>query len=183
MDYNSDTSNMAEPKIDNQPPKLKRNPSGDLDPSSFGDVLEWFLNFDERTARMRHPHSDELFQWKQQEDKVSGVATYPFTNAEERFAVGAFQALAENDSEDKLRIWIESLLETIQESHKTKTEIGEAYKLDADLDASAVAKAQYLTTAVEKKIYLTSCWLETLCTAETRVLGWIFQDLYGKPFA
>lgn len=172
----SDTDNA-------QPPKLRTLPTGGVDPASFGDVLEWFLNYDERTARVRHPHSEELFRWKQQEDKVNGVMTYPFANAEERFAVGTFQALAENDSEDKLRDWIQGLLETIQESHKTKTEIGEAYKLDADLDSSAIEKSQHLTTAVEKRIYLTSCWLETLCTAETRVLGWIYQDLYGKPFA
>jgi hypothetical protein len=174
---------MSDQSTDNQPPKLKLMPTGGVDPASFGDLLEWFLSYDERTARVRHPHSDQLFQWKQQEDKVNGVMTYPFANAEERFAVGTFQALAANDSEDKLRDWIQSLLETIQESHKTKTEIGDAYKLDADLDASAVEKAQNLTTAIEKKIYLTSCWLETLCTAETRVLGWIYQDLYGRPFA
>ena len=166
-----------------QPPKLQLSSSGAIDPKSFGDVLEWFLNYDERTARIRHPHSDELFQWKQEEDEVNGIQIYPFTNAEERFAVGTFQAVAENDTEDEMRDWIGGLLETIQECHKTKTEIGDAYKLNADLDASAVEKSQHLTTAVEKRIYLTSCWLETLCTAETRVLGWIYQELYGKPFA
>lgn len=167
----------------NQPPTLRLDPQGKPEVSSLADILEWFLNYDERTARVRHPNSDELFQWKQQEDKVNGISIYPFENAEARFAVGAIQALAENDTEEKLQIWLSSLLEAIQESHKTKTEIAESYGLDADLDSSALQKSQMLTTNAEKRIYLTSCWLETLCTAEVRFLGWIYQELYGRPFA
>ena len=34
----------------------------------------------------------------------------------------------------------------------------------------------------ERDIYLTCCWLETLCTAEVRVLGWAYRELYGRPF-
>jgi hypothetical protein len=167
----------------NQPPKLRLDPHGKADLGSLADVFEWFLNFDERTARIRHPLTEELFQWKQQDDKVNGVAIYPFENAEARLAVGAFQALAENETEEKLQTWIASLLEAIQDSHKTKTDIAEAYGLDADLDASAIQKSQLLTTNAEKRIYLTSCWLETLCTAEVRFLGWVYQELYGRPFA
>jgi len=31
-------------------------------------------------------------------------------------------------------------------------------------------------------MYLTSSWIENLCTAEARFLGWIYQEMYGKPF-
>ncbi len=151
--------------------------------SSLADLLEWFLMYDERTARMRHANTEELFQWKQKDDAEQGIAIYPFENAEARFAVGAFQALAENNSEPMLKLWISDLLDAIRESHKTKTEIAESYGLDADLDSFALARSEKLTTKAEKRLYLTSCWLEALFTAEVRFLGWVYQEIYGRPFA
>ena len=59
-----------------------------------------------RVAVVRNPHVEELFQWKQQDDAASGVEIYPFENAEARFAIGVFQAIAEYDSEAKLRQWV-----------------------------------------------------------------------------
>ena len=175
---------MAKAKEEeNQPPKLRRAENGETDVGSLADSLEWFLMYDERTARIRHLNTEELFQWKQADDAASGVTIYPFENAEARLAVGAFQALAENNSEQLLQLWISDLLEAIQGSHKTKTEIAELYNLDTDLDAFALKKAEKLTTNTEKRLYLTSCWLESLCTAEVRFLGWVYQELYGKPFA
>ena len=175
---------MAKAKEEeNQPPKLRRTETGEVETSSLADLLEWFLMYDERTARIRYLNTEELFQWKQKDDAANGVAIYPFENAEARLAVGAFQALAENNSEPLLKLWISDLLEAIQESHKTKTEIAESYDLDADLDAFAFKKAERLTTNAEKRLYLTSCWLEALCTAEARFLGWVYQEIYGRPFA
>lgn len=164
------------------PPKLRITAEGGADIGSLADLLEWFLNFDERTARMRHPAVEELFQWKQQDDKVNGVAIYPFENAEARFAVGAFQALAENDTEPKLNAWITDILNALADARQARTELTDAYDLDSDHDLFAVAKADKLTTAVEKRMYLTSSWIENLCTAEARFLGWVYQELYGKPF-
>lgn len=175
---------MAEAKAqENEPPKLRRTETGEVDPGSLADLLEWFLMFDERTARMRHANTDELFRWKQADDEANGVGIYPFENAEARFAVGAFQALAENNSEPLLKLWISDLLEALQESHKTKTELAESYDLDADIEAFSLKKAERLTTNAEKRLYLTSCWLEALCTAEARFLGWVYQEIYGRPFA
>ena len=175
---------MAKAKTEvNQPPKIRRNDSGEADINSLADLLEWFLMYDERTARIRHANTEELFQWKQKDDSVQGIAIYPFENAEARFAVGAFQALAENNSEALLKLWISDLLEALQESHKTKTEITESYDLDEDIEAFSLKKAEKLTTNAEKRLYLTSCWLEALCTAEARFLGWVYQEMYGRPFA
>jgi len=175
---------MAKAKVEeNQPPKLRFSATGEPEIGSLADLLEWFLMYDERTARIRHLNTEELFQWKQQDDAANGITVFPFENAEARLAVGAFQALAENKTEPLLKLWISDLLEAIQESHKTKTEIAEMYRLDDDLDALAVKKSEKLTTNAEKRLYLTSCWLEALCTAEVRFLGWVYQEIYGKPFA
>jgi len=175
---------MAKAKEEeNQPPKLRFSETGEPEIGSLADLLEWFLMYDERTARIRHLNTEELFQWKQQDDAANGITVFPFENAEARLAVGAFQALAENKTEPLLKLWISDLLEAIQESHKTKTEIAEMYRLDDDLDALAVKKSEKLTTNAEKRLYLTSCWLEALCTAEVRFLGWVYQEIYGKPFA
>ena len=167
---------------ENQPPELRFTATGEIETASLADTLEWFLNFDERTARMRHANTDELFRWKQADDTEQGIGTYPFENAESRFAVGVFQALAENDSEPMLKLWISDVLNALHESRETTAEITEAYGLDADAEAFALQKAELLTTTTEKRLYLSSCWLEALCTAEARVLGWVYQQIYGKPF-
>ncbi len=167
---------------ENLPPRLLRNPEGGIDNNSLADVVEWFLNFDERTSRIRHPYTEELFQWKQHDDVENGVGIYPFENAEARFAIGVFQALQENNSEPLLGLWLSDVLAALHESRETKTEISEANKLDADPDALAIEKAEKLTTRAERRLYLTSCWLEQLCTAEARVLGWVYQEIYGRPY-
>ena len=168
---------------DNQPPQLRRSADGSLEPNSLADLVEWFLSFDERTARMRHPYTEELFQWKQHDDVDNGISIYPFENAEARFAIGVFQALQENNSEPLLNLWLTDVLNALHEARETKTEITEAYKLDNDPEKLALDKAEKLTTKAEKRLYLTSCWLEQLCTAEARVLGWVYQEMYGRPFS
>lgn len=155
---------------------------GEIEPNSLADLVEWFLMYDERTARIRHINTEELFQWKQADDAANGIGTYPFENAEARFAIGIFQALAENRSEPLLGLWLNDVTAALHESRITKTEISEANKLDKNPEDLSVKKAAKLTTNSEKRLYLTSCWLETLCTAEARVLGWVYQEIYGRPF-
>lgn len=167
---------------DQLPPKLRRDESGGIENNSLADLVEWFLNFDERTSRIRHPYTEELFQWKQHDDVENGVGTYPFENAEARFAIGVFQALQENNSEPLLGLWLSDVLNALHEARETKTEITEANKLGDDPDTLAIEKAEKLTTKAERRLYLTSCWLEQLCTAEARVLGWIYQEIYGRPY-
>lgn len=175
---------MADAKVmQTEPPKLRFTAAGVVEPTSLADLCEWFLLYDERTARMRHVNTEELFQWKQADDTANGIGTYPFENAEARFAIGAFQALTENSSEPLLKLWISDLLNALHESRETKAELTDLYKLDHDIDASSLKKAEKLTTNAEKRLYLTSCWLETLYTAEARFLGYVYQEVYGRPYA
>jgi hypothetical protein len=165
---------------ENLPPTLRKTETGDIDISSLANLLEWFLNFDRRVALVRHPHVEELFQWKQADDEASGVEVYPFENAESRFAIGAFQALGENQTEEKLQQWITEVLQVLGEAKQTNEEISAGYQMDAE--KSHVAQAQMIENELERRLYLTSSWLEALCTAEVRFLGWVFQEMYGKPF-
>lgn len=171
---------MAQPQQENQPPKLRMSANNDIDVNSLADLLEWFINNDGRVNIIRHQQVEELFRWKQTEDEKNGVETYPFENAEARFAIGVFQALGENDTESKLQNWITQLLEALGEAKQTNEDITAEYKLNNS--DSHVAQAEKLPTENERKLYLTSCWIEALCTAEVRFLGWIFQELYNKPF-
>jgi len=164
------------------PPNLRRNDAGVIEPSSIADVLEWFLNYDERVARMRHPMLEELFQWKQSDDRANGVATYPFENAEARFAIGVFQAIEQNKSEPLLKLWITDVINALHEARESKQQITEANKLDANTELSPVKKSELLTTNMQRRFYLSSCWLEALCTAEARVLGWMYQEIYRQAF-
>lgn len=164
------------------PPEIRRNGSGGIDDSWVADVIEWFLNYDERTARIRHPMTDELFNWKQKDDETQGLVIFPFENAEARFALGTYQAFKENTSEPLLGLWLNDVLAALHEARETRREITEANNLDQDAGLSWLNKAELLTTNAERRLYLTSCWLETLCTAEARVLGWIYQETFGRPF-
>ena len=164
----------------NQPPKLEKTADGDINTTSLANVLEWFLNFDQKVAIVRNSQVEELFHWKQQDDKVHGVEIYPFENAEARFAIGVFQALGENDSEEKLQNWITEVLQVLGEAKQTNEDIAKSYNLDQS--KSHVEQANEIPSNTEKRLYLSSCWLEALCTAEVRFLGWVFQELYGKPF-
>ncbi len=166
-----------------EPPKLRRSDTGEVDIGWVADMREWFLTFDERTARMRHANTDELFQWKQKDDEAGGVGIYPFENAEARFAVGAVQALGENNSEPLLKLWITDVLEALGRARETKSELTAAYDLDSDAELYSLQKADKLTTNTEKRLYLSCCWLEALCTAEARFLGYVYQEMYGQPFA
>lgn len=171
---------MTQAPQENQPPKLRMSPNNDIDVNSLANLLEWFINNDSRVNLMRHPHVEELFKWKKIEDKADGVETYNFDNAESRFAIGIFQALGENDTEAKLQKWITNLLEALGEAKQTNEDITADYKLNTS--QSHVAQAEKIPTANERKLYLTSSWIEALCTAEVRFLGWVYQELYGKPF-
>jgi hypothetical protein len=162
------------------PPKLEKTASGDINTNSLADLLEWFLNYDSRVAIVRNPHVEELFQWKQTDDAANGAEIYPFENAESRFAIGVFQAIAEYDSEPKLRQWITEVLQALGESKQMNEDIAASYKLNPS--ESHVAQAEQIPSNSERRLYLTSGWLEALCTAEVRFLGWVYQELYGKPF-
>ncbi len=164
----------------NQPPKLQTIASGDINTTSLADLLEWFLTFDQRVSLVRNPQVEELFQWKQQDDKAHGIEIYPFENAEARLAIGVFQALGENDSEDKLQSWITEVLEALGEAKQTNEQIAASYNLEQG--KSHTEEARKIPSLVEQRLYLSSCWLESLCTAEARFLGWVFQELYGKQF-
>lgn len=163
-----------------QPPKLQKTESGDINTNSLADLLEWFLTYDQRVALVRNPQVEELFQWKQADDAENGAETYPFENAESRFAIGAFQALGENDSQPKLHDWIADVTQALGEAKQTSEEIANRYNLEKD--KSHIEQAEKISSKTERRLYLSSCWLEALCTAEARFLGWVYQELYGKQF-
>lgn len=164
----------------NEPPKLTKEANGDINTTALADLLEWFLNYDSRVAIVRNPHVEELFQWKQADDTAHGVEVYPFENAEARFAIGVFQAVAEYDSENALRGWITQVLQALGESKEMNEDIAANYNINQN--ESHVAQSEQIPTEIERRMYLTSSWLEALCTAEVRFLGWVYQELYGKPF-
>lgn len=164
----------------NLPPKLQKTADGDINTNSLADLLEWFLSFDPKVGIVRHPHVEEVFQWKQTDDASNGIEPYPFENAESRFAIGVFQALGENDSENKLNRWLSDVVQALSEAKQTSDDIVKSYNLEQE--NSSVEEANKIPSNTERRLYLTSCWLEALCTAEARFLGWVYQELYNKPF-
>lgn len=185
MEKESNNSGLSNSSLKgaNLPPKLRLNDDKNLDPASVADLIEWFLLYDEKTARMRHPATEELFQWKQKADENNGQVTYPFESAEARFAIGVYQAIVENDREPLMALWLNDLVAAISESRQIRQEISDANKLEKYPEKSWIEKSQQIETERERNLYLESCWLETICTAEARVLGWVYQEIYGRPFS
>jgi hypothetical protein len=179
---NAETKGTAGRGGSQQPPALCRDARGRVEPSTLAGVIQWFLDYDARVAVVRFPAVESLFQWKQRETLKEHPETYAFKRAEDRLAVGVMQALVEHDTEGELHAWIKELLAALDDASKTNEAMAEAYGLKPSGESSVVSEAEKIPSRRERDIYLACCWLETLCTAEARVLGWAYQGLYGRPF-
>ena len=164
-------------------PPLQRDEYGQVDVDSVPDVIEWFLNYDQRVAIIRHPSVEEVFQWKQDHTESQGEEVFRFKQAEDRLAIGIIQALADNSTQPALHAWIGQLLGALDSASKANESTAEAYKLDLRSGGSIVKQAQKIPFERGRTDFLMNCWIETLCTAEARVLGWLYREFYGRPYA
>ena len=176
-----DPSKSQQPEL-SEPP-LVRNAQGRVDVDSVPDVIEWFLNYDQRVSVVKHPRVEEVFQWKQEQSRLANEDVFVFNRAEDRLAIGIIQALAENSTEPDLHSWISQLLNALDAASKANEEISEAYQLDLSDGHSVVTESAKIPTQRSRSEFLINCWLESLCTAEVRVLGWLYKEFYGRPFA
>src|ERR1044072_2895075 len=158
-------------------PVLLRDSAGGIDYDSIPDVIQWFLDFDERVAVVKHPKIEELFQWKQQQSRDAGEDVFNFNRAEDRLAIGIIQSLARNPTEEALHSWIAQLLNALNTASKATENTARAYTLEMD-GISVVNESAKIPSASARQDFLINCWLETLCTAEVRVLGWLYREVY-----
>jgi hypothetical protein len=166
----------------NEPPLL-RDAAGRVDVDSVPDVIEWFLNNDQRVAVIKHPAVEEVFQWKQEESRNQGEQVFNFSRAEDRLAIGIIQALADNPSQRELHAWIGQLLTALDTASKANESTAESYQLDLRSGGSILKQAEKIPFQRGRAEFLLNCWIETLCTAEARVLGWLYKEFYGRPYA
>ena len=172
---------MSEIEV-NEPP-LQRDTAGNVDVDSVPDVIDWFLNNDQRVAMIKHPTVEEVFQWKQQQSQSQGEKVFIFNRAEDRLAIGIIQALADNSSEREMHAWISQLLTALDAAAKANESTAEAYQLDLRSGGSIVKQSEKIPFQRGREEFLLNCWIETLCTAEARVLGWLYKEFYRKPYA
>jgi len=183
-----DSSAFSQPGPDSEEaplnlPPLRRDSLGNVDLDSVPDVIQWFLDFDNRVAIIKHPNVEQVFQWKQQQSRNAGEQVFAFNRAEDRLAIGIIQALAENSTERALHSWISQLLNALDAAAKANEAAAESYKLDLAAGGSVIKEAEKIPSARGSRDFLINCWIETLCTAEARVLGWLYKELYGRAFA
>jgi hypothetical protein len=164
-------------------PPLLRDAYGQVDVDSIPDVLEWFLNFDQRVAIIRHPSVEEVFHWKQQHVQSQGEEIFQFNRAEDRLAIGIIQALADNSTERSLHDWLGQLLGALDAASKANETTADAYKLELQSGRSIVKEAEKIPFQRGRAEFLLNCWIESLCSAEARVLGWLYKEFYGRPYA
>jgi len=177
-----DESELAIREDSGQGPLLLRDQYGAVDYDSLPDVIQWFLDYDQRVAVVKHPKVEELFQWKQEQSRQAGEDVFNFNRAEDRFAIGIIQSIAHNPTESELHAWIGQLLNALDQASRATEQLSSAYNLDMTGAGSVVEESRKIPAAVTRKDFLIDCWLETLCTAEIRVLGWLYQEFYGRPF-
>ena len=164
-------------------PPLRRDSAGRVDVDSVPDVIQWFIDYDERVAVIKHPRVEEVFQWKQGESRNASEETFIFNRAEDRLAIGIIQALADNTSERQLHAWISQLLNALDTASKSNEATSESYQLEMSAGGSLIKEAGKIPSERGRREFLLNCWIETLCTAEARVLGWLYKEFYGRPFA
>ena len=169
-------------KLAAQPPLL-RDSRGRIDVDSVPDVIQWFLDYDQRVAIIKQPRVEEIFQWKQRQSQEDGEEVFSFNRAEDRLAIGIIQALAENTNERALHGWISQLLQALDTAARANESTAEAYKLDLKNAPSVVKEADKIPARQSRQDFIVNCWVETLCTAEARVLGWLYKEFYGKPYS
>jgi len=174
---------MMNPQSQLNEPPLLRDAAGRVDVDSVPDVIEWFLNNDQRVAVIKHPSVEEVFHWKQQQSQAEGEKVFIFNHAEDRLAIGIIQALADNASERDLHAWIGQLLLALDAAAKANESTAEVYQLDLRGGGSIVKQSEKIPFQRGRSEFLLNCWIETLCTAEARVLGWLYKEFYGRPYA
>ena len=172
---------MTEPSASTQTPILLRDEHGRVDYDSLPDVIQWFLDYDDRVAIVKHPKIEELFQWKQEQSRAAGEEVFNFNRAEDRLAIGILQSVAHNPTERELHAWIAQLLNALNTASKATENLAGEYSLSMS-ENSIVVEAAKIPASSIRTDFLFNCWLETLCTAEIRVLGWLYREFYGRAF-
>lgn len=172
---------MTTPATVTNEPVLLRDSAGGVNYDSIPDVIQWFLDYDERVAVIKHAKIEELFQWKQQQSHDAGEDVFNFNRAEDRLAIGVLQSLAHNPHEADLHEWIAQLLNALDTASKATESLAAEYHLEMD-NSSVVSEAAKIPAASIRAEFLINCWLEALCSAEIRVLGWLYREIYGRPF-
>ena len=177
---NAETESAAETSM--KGPVLPRDEYGTVDYDSIPDVIQWFLDYDQRVAVIKHAKVEELFQWKQEQSRLSGEDVFNFPRAEDRLAIGIIQSIAHNPTERELHAWIGQLLNALDRASKATEDVSSAYSLDMRAASSIVDESQKIPAHSVRVEFLVNCWIESLCTAEIRVLGWLYQEFYRRPF-
>jgi hypothetical protein len=72
-------------------------------------------------------------------------------------------------------------LNALNSASKATEDVAKAYTLEMDAP-SVVNESVKIPSASARQEFLINCWLETLCTAEIRVLGWLYKEIYQRPF-
>ena len=172
----------AEAEATSNQPVLLRDEYGAVDYDSLPDIIQWFLDYDQRVAVIKHVKVEELFQWKQEQSRLAGEDVFSFNHAEDRLAIGVLQSIAHNPTERELHAWIAQLLNALDTATKATEDVSAAFKLDIAAASSVVGESQKIPAATTRVDFLINCWLETLCTAELRILGWLYREFYARPF-
>ena len=177
----AETDSLAE-DLAGAEPKLLRDQYGAVDYDSLPEVIQWFLDYDQRVGVIKHAKVEELFQWKQEQSRLAREDVFHFNRAEDRLAIGILQSVAHNPTERELHAWIAQLLNALDRASKATEDISAAYDLDISAASSVVGESQKIPAATTRADFLFNCWLETLCTAEIRVVGWLYREFYARPF-
>ncbi len=164
-------------------PVLIRDAEGRIDYDSVPDVIQWFLDYDQRVAIIKHPQAEEVFQWKQEQSRQSGEDVFHFNRAEDRLAIGIIHALAENPNEQTLHNLISQVINALDSASRSNESAADSYGLNLGEATSTIAESEKIPSRRGRVDFLMNCWVETLCTAEVRVLGWLYREIYGRPFA
>ena len=145
----------AEPEATSNQPVLLRDEYGAVDYDSLPDIIQWFLDYDQRVAVIKHAKVEELFQWKQEQSRLAGEDVFRFNRAEDRLAIGVLQSIAHNPTERELHAWMAQLLNALDTATRATEDVSAAFKLDIAAAGSVVGESQKIpaaTTRAERSV-------------------------------
>ena len=163
-------------------PPLQRDARGNVDLDSVPDVIQWFLDYDQRVAIIKHPNVEEVFQWKQEQSRRRRAKKFSISI---RPKIGwrseSFRRLPRTPPNAR---FIRGLANFLTRSTPRRRPTKQLPKLTSSISRSGgsiVKEAEKIPSAARTSRFLINCWVETLCTAEARVLGWLYKEFYGRP--
>ena len=163
-------------------PPLLRDPSGHVDVDSVPDVIQWFLDYDSRVAIIKHPRLKRSFNGSRNKADRTTKKYSCLAGLRIVWQLGLSRLWARTPRNAAFTPGLGSCSMRSTRPQRLTKPFLRPMAWTSQL-TSIVTEATKIPTQRGRNDFLVNCWVETLCTAEARVLGWLYKEFYGRPYS